>query len=47
MPGKSLKKVLEKALTDPEFKREFDALEPEFKLRRALIERRRIHRKRN
>jgi hypothetical protein len=41
MTGKSLKKVLERALADPEFKREYDALEPEFKIKRELIERKR------
>ena len=41
MTGKSFKKVLAEALADPEVKREFDALEPEFQLRRALIELRR------
>lgn len=29
--------VLKEAFKDPEFKREYDALEPEFELRRALI----------
>ena len=41
MAGKSYKKVLSEALSDPEFKREYEALEPEFQLRRALIELRR------
>jgi len=31
------KDVLKRALADPEFKREYEALEPEFELRRALV----------
>lgn len=41
MAGKSYKKVLSDALDDPEVRREYEALEPEFQLRRALIELRR------
>jgi DNA-binding XRE family transcriptional regulator len=41
MVGKSFKKVLLDALADPEVKREYETLETEFQLRRALIELRR------
>jgi predicted transcriptional regulator len=37
MAGKTHKEVLERALADEEFRREYEALKPEFELRRALI----------
>jgi DNA-binding transcriptional regulator YiaG len=35
--GRTHKEVLEKAFKDEEFKREYEALKPEFELRRALV----------
>lgn len=37
MAGKEHKEVLERALAEKEIRREYEALEPEFELRRALI----------
>jgi transcriptional regulator with XRE-family HTH domain len=37
MVAKTHKEVLEKALADEEIRREYEALKPEFELRRALI----------
>jgi transcriptional regulator with XRE-family HTH domain len=37
MTGKTHKEVLERALADEKVRREYEALKPEFELRRALI----------
>ena len=35
--GKNFRETLEEQLNDPEFKREYDALEPEFTIIKALL----------
>ena len=39
--GKSFRESLDEQLKDPEFKQEWDALEPEFQVIRAMIDARR------
>ena len=38
MPTISFNKAFEKMMQDPEFKKEYEALEPEFALKKQLIE---------
>lgn len=39
--GKSFRETLQQQMADPEFKREWDALEPEFQVVRAMLDARR------